>query len=599
MRPDGTGRVRLTHDPEAFDEDPAWSPDGTRIAFIKVGDAATPGIYVINTDGSDARRVLEDATGARSPSWSPDGATLVFESGQGQETTGSGSRDIYAVDISTGGTTRLTTDPARDEYPALSSDGSTIAFTRQRQGDPDIYVMRADGSGVRQLTSGPGIDLRPAWSPDGTEIAFERNGDIYVMGADGSGITALTEGPQEDWDPVWSPDGSLIAFVRDGDIYEIRPDGSGLTKVTVDGAGYSDLAWQPVPEEVPTPTPSPPTPSPLSHALTRADLIDVGADFPNAVIAGEGGVWVSAPRNDGSGAGDVVRLDPATGAVLARVPDVPLPGWETGGGGLAVGQGSVWVMGAVYGEGDRSNGCCSDRVVLTEIDAATNRVADLIDLGAGSYADVWVDETGIWALVFTPDHERLEVIRLDPATHEVVAHIPIDGIWSQQIWVSEGAVWVNASQPHPDYEATVGASTLTQIDPATNRVTWMLPNAAFIESGGPDDGEIWIETHTGLATLDGQSHETSEVALSADWNRVEPFAIDETGGVWVFGGNDRGQWIISRFDATSGSVDASVELGPDTKDNRWWIVATALDVETDRVWVVHYRDKVSVIEIGE
>lgn len=64
------------------------------------------------------------------------------------------------------------------------------------------------------------------------------------------------------------------------------------------------------------------------------------ASFPNAVVVGEGGVWVSAPRNDGSGGGDVVRFDPNTAEVIARVP-VEDPGWETGGG-LATGEGSVW-----------------------------------------------------------------------------------------------------------------------------------------------------------------------------------------------------------------------------------------------------------------
>jgi Tol biopolymer transport system component len=256
MSVDGTERVRLTRDPQAFDEDPAWSPNGTRIAFIKVGDLASPGIYVMNADGSDPRQILEDATGPTSPSWSSDGPTIVFETGLGHERTGSGDRDIYAVDVSTGDTTRLTTDPARDEYPALSPDGSAIAFTRQNDGDADLFVMNADGSGLTRLTSGPGIDLRPTWSPDGASIAFERDGDVYVMNADGSGVAALTEGSPEDRDPTWAPDGTLIAFVRDGDIYEIHPDGSEVTEVTDDGAGHSDLAWQAVPAKVLTSTPS-------------------------------------------------------------------------------------------------------------------------------------------------------------------------------------------------------------------------------------------------------------------------------------------------------------------------------------------------------
>jgi tricorn protease-like protein len=246
IAPDGTMRTQLTDDPEAFDDDPAWSPDGTRIAFIKLGDLTAPGIYVMKADGSGPRWILEDATGPTSPSWSPDGTKIVFETGLGQEATGSGDRDIYAVEVSTGRVTRLTNDPARDEYPALSPDGSRIAFTRQRQGDADIHVMNADGSGVRQLTSGEGIDLRPAWSPNGTKITFERDGDIYVITADGSGVTRLTEGPSEDRDPAWAPDGALISFVRDGDIFILDADGDNMTNLTHDAAGYSSLSWQAV-----------------------------------------------------------------------------------------------------------------------------------------------------------------------------------------------------------------------------------------------------------------------------------------------------------------------------------------------------------------
>jgi Tol biopolymer transport system component len=244
MNPDGTGRIRLTRDPGAFDEDPAWSPDGTRIAFVKLGDLASPGIYVMNADGSGPRWILEDSTGPTSPSWSPDGTSIVFESGLGEERTGSGDRDVFVAEVATGELRRLTSDPARDEYPALSPDGSRIAFTRQSRGDADIYVMNVDGSSVTQLTSGHGVDLRPAWSPDGRQIVFERDGDVYVANADGSDLTNLTEGPAEDRDPVWAPDGTWVGFVRDGDIYVIDPDGGSISRLTTDGAGYSGLAWQ-------------------------------------------------------------------------------------------------------------------------------------------------------------------------------------------------------------------------------------------------------------------------------------------------------------------------------------------------------------------
>jgi Tol biopolymer transport system component len=138
--------------------------------------------------------------------------------------------------VGSGELTRLTEDPARDEYPALSPDGSKIAFTRQEDGVVHVYLMNADGSGVAQLTSGEGIDFRPAWSPDGTKIAFERDADIYVMNADGTGVTRLTDHPARDSWPVWSPDGSRISFVsnREGndDIFVMNADGSGQVNLS-------------------------------------------------------------------------------------------------------------------------------------------------------------------------------------------------------------------------------------------------------------------------------------------------------------------------------------------------------------------------------
>jgi len=319
------------------------------------------------------------------------------------------------------------------------------------------------------------------------------------------------------------------------------------------------------------------------------------AEFPNAVAVGEGGVWVSAPADDGSGAGDVVRLDPSTGKIVAQIPVDGLPTWETGGGGMATGLGSVWVSGNIFDGGGPG------RAIVSQIDPVTNRVADVIDLGPAYNSDVAIDASAIWALVFTRDHESLEVVRVDPATHEEVARIPIEGIWSQEIFVGEGAVWVNAAQPHPKYEDTVGASRLTRIDPATNEVTLTLPGVDYVESTDPSDGVVWAWTHEGLVRLDAATGEpASDVVLTVrrGWalGLEEPVLVDGA-NAWFYGfADDSGSWVLSALDAATGEVAASAELGPDTQDNRWWIVAAAVDPPNETAWVVHYRDKVSRIE---
>lgn len=166
---------------------------------------------------------------------------------------------------------RLTNNPARDDSPDWSPDGTQIAFTSTRDGNSEIYVMAisdetdADSSDQRRLTSTPEDELYPDWSPDGTQIAFtiERDGhtDIYVIEildgttADGSNYRRLTDNDTDDWEPAWSPDGTQIAFIsnRDGndEIYvmavsdETDADGSDQRRLTNNPGWDYDPAWSP------------------------------------------------------------------------------------------------------------------------------------------------------------------------------------------------------------------------------------------------------------------------------------------------------------------------------------------------------------------
>ena len=137
-----------------------------------------------------------------------------------------GNREIYLMRADGTGLVNLTNNPAVDEGPVWSPDGSKILFETNRDGNWAVYVMNADGSGVNRLLSTGGF--APAWSPDGTKIAFDfhdGNFGIYVMNADGSGLTRLASNAADDRVPAWSPDGGKIAFMsfRDGnwEIYQI------------------------------------------------------------------------------------------------------------------------------------------------------------------------------------------------------------------------------------------------------------------------------------------------------------------------------------------------------------------------------------------
>jgi Tol biopolymer transport system component len=208
MNADGSGRVHLTDDP--LDEtEPVWSPDGGKIAFVLNLSSPffiPPRIHVMNADGTDVN-ALTSRNYEFAPSWSPDGAKIAFSRVDENER----NPEIYVMDADGFPGERLTDDPAEDISPNWSPDGAKIAFASDRDGDYDLYVMNTDGTSVAQLTDDPALDGLPTWSPDGTALAFVSNRDgnkeIYVMSADGTGVTRLTDDPAADEALVWAPIG--------------------------------------------------------------------------------------------------------------------------------------------------------------------------------------------------------------------------------------------------------------------------------------------------------------------------------------------------------------------------------------------------------
>ena len=138
------------------DVTPAWSPDGSRIAFTgyRSGGAA---IWVMNADGSGARQVtMIGAYGDYFPSWSADGKWLAFQRSY-MTTTQVG---IVSVD---GGAPRLLQLPGNAYSPAWSPDGERIALVVDFDGDPDVVVMSASGE-IETRIRRRGVDRNPAWS---------------------------------------------------------------------------------------------------------------------------------------------------------------------------------------------------------------------------------------------------------------------------------------------------------------------------------------------------------------------------------------------------------------------------------------------------
>ena len=318
---DGTQAQRVTS--SEADTDPAWSPDGRRIAFVHGFVGGRAGIYLMQADGSDAVRITDGGTDVDGtdlgPAWSPDGTRIAFAREGRPADAETGNTDLYVVDVVGGAATQLTDDTLMEYAPAWSPDGSRIAFIGYRLaagGEPPsamrLYVMNVDGSGRK--TVGPSNVDAPSWSPDGSEIAFvdTETGWLMAIHPDGSGerrildAAALVGGVHLVSAATWSPDGRQIAFMAGPDatdthIYVVDRDGSNVRQVTLGPAPDVEPAWQIAPESngSPSPTATESSPSPSPSAATQPGVFGAMDAAIRASVPAGWQVELVANRLDG------------------------------------------------------------------------------------------------------------------------------------------------------------------------------------------------------------------------------------------------------------------------------------------------------------
>ena len=244
MRGDGSDPQQLTDDP-ADDMSPAWSPDGSSIAFVTDRDGNRE-IYVMKADGTQQINLTNHGAEDWTPAWSPDGGSIAFSSYR------DGNWEVYVMGSDGSNPIRLTDNAAADYGPSWSPDSQELVFHSNRDGNWEIYVIGRDGQGLRRLTEDEATDFAPAWSPDGTLIAFESyrdgNMEIYLMYADGSEPYDISNDPySNEHGPSWARDGTRLLYFsnRDGgwDILSIRPDGTEKSNLTLSPALEQAPEW--------------------------------------------------------------------------------------------------------------------------------------------------------------------------------------------------------------------------------------------------------------------------------------------------------------------------------------------------------------------
>jgi Tol biopolymer transport system component len=248
--PVGGGEVTRLHE----GRDPAWSPDGTRIAF-----GCDRGICTMNPDGSDVRELTDPASPAfdEDPDWGPSGG-IAFTRNYFDDRR---PRDIVVVGEEGGQQVTITSHDSDDLAPSWSPDGRSIAFIRA-QGGPsdappggwDLWTMAATGGAAEMLVDSGG-PARPDWSPDGRTIIFDEAAALWTVPASGGEPSKLPVVSGNGFDvgsfPAWAPDSRQIAFMcsskgRDGnDICMSDVDSEEFTILVATSENEASPAWQP------------------------------------------------------------------------------------------------------------------------------------------------------------------------------------------------------------------------------------------------------------------------------------------------------------------------------------------------------------------
>jgi len=225
---------------------PAWSPDGTRIAYSSLEDSGHQVVFVQEVASGRRLKVSARKGLNGAPAWSPDGKSLAVSLSK------DGNPEIYVIDLRSKKLRRLTRHWAIDTEPTWTPDGRTIIFTSDRGGRPQLYQVSSMGGKAKRLTFEGKYNAKATVSQDGKKLAMIHRVDgkyqVAVMDLDSGNLRVLTDGTLDE-SPSFAPNGSMIIYATSsgnrGILKAVSVDGGIHQRLTVPEGDVREPAWSP------------------------------------------------------------------------------------------------------------------------------------------------------------------------------------------------------------------------------------------------------------------------------------------------------------------------------------------------------------------